>query len=318
MDYESFVEQFQKKLRSLLPEGTEIQRKEVLKNNGVVKDALVVSYSDSKAAPTLYFDDLYRMIEEGHDLSEITESTAMHLDECREYAPAITSFSEESARENLYCAVIGKQENEQLLSNVPHEVMEDLAVVARYKVGDTGSFLVDDAACRAFQMTPEEVLEAAHMNTNGQEITCRPMGEVIREIMLQEGMPEYYIDEMVDSQMQDCPLWVMSNGQRDGAAVITSPKAMNSAHEKLGEDYYVLPSSRHEVILIPESKAPDVEYLKDMVRGVNSTALEKTDKLSDSVYHYDGRKLSKVDSEAKAKEVIKDTMAKAMPKSHKR
>ncbi|MCC8028627.1 MAG: DUF5688 family protein [Lachnospiraceae bacterium] len=45
----------------------------------------------------------------------------------------------------------------------------------------------------------------------------------------------------------------------------------------------MLPCSRHEVILVPESKVSDAKSLQSMVQEVNSTVVSREDRLSDNV-----------------------------------
>ena len=55
----------------------------------------------------------------------------------------------------------------------------------------------------------------------------------------------------------------------------------------LSKNFYILPSSINEVLIIPESfVAP--EFVKEMVRDVNNTVVTQTDKLSNSIYFYNG------------------------------
>ena len=109
-------------------------------------------------------------------------------------------------------------------------------------------------------------------------------------------------------------MWVLSNESRvDGAVAITSQETLKAAHEKLGEDFYVLPSSRHEVLLVPQSMVSDVEDLKKMVHEVNATEVSKIDKLSDSVYLFNGRRLLIADAPS---EKLGETLTEGLSKGH--
>ena len=315
MEYEAFVKQFMDELQQNMEhDGVELQRHEVTKNNGVVKDGVSIRYPDNPVAPTVYLDDLYQMMNDGYSVSELAENTAENIGRQKSDMPEMPKLTQESARENLYCTVINTADNEEMLKNVPHENIEDLSVVARFKVGENGSFLVTDDICKSLQMTSEEVMEAAHANTDGQEFKCQTMGEVMRELMLNDGMPEDYADELIQMQGEQCPMWILTNEQKlDGAVAITSQETMKAAHEKLGEDFYVLPSSRHEVILVPQSVVSDINDLKTMVHDVNATEVSKTDKLSDSVYRFDGRKLTLADAPV---EKMGETLTEGLSKGH--
>lgn len=315
MEYEDFVKQFLDELQqNMAAQGVELHRLEVTKNNGVVKDGVAVRYPDSPVAPTVYLEDLYEMHKDGYSVSNLVDTTAANLERHKNMAPEMPVLTTETARENLYCAVVNTADNEEMLKNVPHENLEDLSVVARFRVGEDGSFLVTNDICETLQMTSEEVMEAAHANTDRQEYKCQSMGEVMRDLMLKDGMPEEYADELIQMQGEQCPMWVLSNESRvDGAVAIASQETLKAAHEKLGEDFYVLPSSRHEILLVPQSMVSDVEDLKQMVKEVNATEVSKIDKLSDSVYRFNGRHLSIADAQT---ERITEALTEGLSKGH--
>ena len=61
--------------------------------------------------------------------------------------------------------------------------------------------------------------------------------------------------------------------------------------EKLGEsvkgDFFILPSSTHEVLILPDDCGMTYQELKAMVMEINSTQVSPEDRLADEVYHYD-------------------------------
>ena len=82
-----------------------------------------------------------------------------------------------------------------------------------------------------------------------------------------------------------------------GASALYYRDVKEKAAELIGSGYYVLPSSVHEVILVPDTMDHDVKDLCEMVKQANRTVVEPKDVLSDNVYHYDrdARSLNKVD-----------------------
>lgn len=316
MDYEEFVKQLIEELELNMEEDVEIQRRKVTKNNGVEKDGITIKYPNSSVAPTVYAEDFYEKLDR-FTVEEIARDLADNLERNRSSMPEVPELTKEQAMKNLYCTVVNTAENKEMLKNVPHEILEDLSIVPRFKVGDSGSFLVTSDICQTLKMSSSEVMEAAHANVD-HDYVCQSMNEVLHDLMIHDGMSEDYVDELIQMQGDQCPMWILSNESRvDGAAVLTSPEALRSAHDRLGEDYYVLPSSRHEVILVPQSVVSDVEDLKSMVREVNATEVSKTDKLSDSVYKFDGRHLAIADTLEKSKnEGITEALSKTHAHSH--
>lgn len=318
MEYEEFTTMFIDGLQqNMSDEAVNLTRITANKINEDL-DGVSVRYPDSNVAPTVYLEDKFQMYQDGYSVDELVEQTASQLRDIRGNAPQVPELTRESAEKNLYCVLVNAEANAELLKNVPHEKFEDLAVIARFKVGEDGSFIVRNDMCQHFQMTSEEVLEIAHINTNNQHYDCKNMAEVMRDIMVSQGLPEEYVDELIDAQGMDCPMYVLTNDSKiDGSIAITSKAVLEEAHEDIGEDFYILPSSRHEVLLVPKSVVSDVNDLKTMVGEVNATEVSKADKLSDHVYKYESisKKVTIADAEKLTEE---NSMSKELLKSHAR
>lgn len=85
------------------------------------------------------------------------------------------------------------------------------------------------------------------------------------------------------------PMYVLTNqGKCGGAGVMFSHAVLEQVSELAGGDYYVLPSSVHELIIVPAAQSPArAEELQEMVRQVNQTAVAEDEILSDKVHRYD-------------------------------
>jgi hypothetical protein len=81
-----------------------------------------------------------------------------------------------------------------------------------------------------------------------------------------------------------------------GASALFYPDVQEKAAELMGSGYYVLPSSVHECILVPDIAGHNEKDLCAMVKEANRTVVEPKDVLSDNVYHFDkdSRQLTKV------------------------
>ena len=82
-------------------------------------------------------------------------------------------------------------------------------------------------------------------------------------------------------------MYILTNKQRHyGATVMLYDGILKKVSEKIGSGYYVIPSSIHEVIVVPDGPETSVGFLKYLVKEVNRTELARTEVLSDSVYYY--------------------------------
>lgn len=83
------------------------------------------------------------------------------------------------------------------------------------------------------------------------------------------------------------PVFVLSNNHRMyGSSVMLYDGAIKSSADMLGDDLIIIPSSIHELLLIPASNCGSVESMKEAVLYTNRTVLDADDVLSDSIYYY--------------------------------
>lgn len=175
---------------------------------------------------------------------------------------------------------------------LPHEKLPgtDIASVIKVQHGDMIATVSQETLQRLY-MTEEEGFELAQKNTDRESYTFAPMSMVLQGMGIS---PEYSAD-MTAPYPGTPMLYVLTNEKGwDGASMITRKDVMDDIRQQLGEDFVVLPSSRHEVIILPESVAPDVKELEAMVREINASVVSPDDFLSDSVFRYDGNSLMKV------------------------
>ena len=105
------------------------------------------------------------------------------------------------------------------------------------------------------------------------------------------GIEEEDMDEMLSEER--CPMYILTNKERRfGAGTVFYPGILKQAQKLLGDNFYILPSSVHECILIPEDGNYDQESLAEMVTEINVHHVDAREVLSDQAYYYlkkDGR-----------------------------
>ena len=291
MDYENFKQDFQESLKEELAErgmNTEIGFQKVEKMNESY-DAVTVKPIDSIIGVNFNVEKAFDSYEAGTDMDEVVNHTADSVEKAFREAPqiditAITDY--EQMKSKLSMEVVSADRNADLLQNVPHEKMEDMAVVYRLMLGQmdegSGTVLVTDQLMERFGITHEQLRQDAL--ENAPEIRpseIRGMSEVMNE--LAPGMAPEIAPE--DEQM-----FVASVPDKiRGAGVIAYPNFMEDAAEKMGGDFFVIPSSIHEVLLVRDNGEMTSKDLENMVKEVNATQVEPEDQLTDHVYHYDSK-----------------------------
>ena len=277
----------------------------------IAVEGLIVTMKDSDIAPVIYPDELYEQYKQG--LSIDTMITRF-LDSYRHIDKNMPDFTKETLMTNAYTVVINADMNRELLKTVPHNIIAgNLAEVARFKVKSdaesNSSFLITNEHLKHLHMLDDEVLEIAHKNTENQEYKLQNLYKLTFDMMSDEESREIFEDEYTDDDV-----YVLTNKTNlDGANVITSDKILREVSEKIDSSFYALPSSRHELIIVPDKFNVDPKYLKQMVREVNQT-LKQKDFLSDDIYYYNAKKrtLSMYSDEEKQEK----TLSEAIDKKH--
>lgn len=177
--------------------------------------------------------------------------------------------------------VVPVEPNKEMLENIPHKTVEDIAVVYRVEIpGSTdgsATTLVTNPLLDQYGVTAEQLhTDAVAAQVANHPPVLKNMSEMMAE--MSGGLMD----------MPESPMWVATvEGGMNGASVTQLPDFLQEAAERLGGDYFVLPSSVHEVLFIRDDGSFEREALETMVKGVNATEVSEADFLSDSVYHYD-------------------------------
>lgn len=150
-----------------------------------------------------------------------------------------------------------------------------------------------------YGVTVGELHEVATQNMD--ELTpasFKSMNEVMAEMMLPSLIAECggnreQAEQMLEAMMppmEDGKMYVLTNEQKtNGAAVILNEKVMDQISEKVGGEFYILPSSVHELLIVPRDAGMEVSELEKMVCEVNATQVSVEERLSDHVYAYDAQ-----------------------------
>ncbi len=180
--------------------------------------------------------------------------------------------------------LINYERNEKLLRVAPHLRLFDLALTFRWiaHVDDIGlsTALITDRECKLWNVTVKELILAAGTNTK------RLFPPVIKDIR------HYLKDEKEPIDTGGISMYVLTNEQQIcGATALIYEGVPEIFAKAVGGDYYILPSSIHELLLIPAGELPKNPcQLCGMVRTVNAEVVSPRDILSDSVYYYDKTK----------------------------
>lgn len=269
-----------------------VELKEVRKNNGVLLHGLLISSGEGNVVPTIYLEHFFRVYEEGMTFGEIIRRL---LEVYGQDVPARSVDMEffrsyGKVRDRICYRLIGRAGNEELLKDIPFVEFLDLAICFFYaykgeSLGE-GSIMIHNSHMEMWNCGVSDLMEQAQQNTPILfPWQCCTMEEVLREVTDKNLQEELMAKEV--------PMRVLSNRQRmNGAVCLIYQGVVEQLAEEHQADLYILPSSIHEVILLPDSGKETPGDLKSMIVQVNRTQVAPEEVLSDSLYRYDRRKKS--------------------------
>lgn len=83
-----------------------------------------------------------------------------------------------------------------------------------------------------------------------------------------------------------------------GASALLRTDLLAEFAERVKKDFYIIPSSVHEIMLMPDDEIFGVEYLEKMLYEINKMMVKEEDVLSDQVYYF-SRERGEVEEKAK-------------------
>jgi len=297
MNFEEFKEQLMEDLKAYLPieigAGVEVEANEVHKVQHEGYEGIVVKREDNPVGVNMDAEKLYSDLQQGKSYDDVFHYAVDVVQKGFENAPEVDLnmlMDYDRMKDSLVVQMIPIAGNEEMLANMPHQEMEDLAVVYRFSVGrdDSGmaSILIKNDLLERYGITAEQLhQDAMTAAPNREPANIRSMTDVLVEMMGPE------VAEMMGGEPIGAPnLFVATNESKvNGAGVIAYPDFMEEAAEVTGGSFYIIPSSIHETLLVPDDGNVDFRDLEAMVHEVNATQVAPADRLSENVYHYDAQ-----------------------------
>ena len=284
MNYQQFVSAVEVRIKQQVKEGMSVCIQTTMKNNGKNRVGIMVSEKGINVSPTIYLEEYFQQYQKHQSLDRIVKSILKLYQEVRiEHAwetSVLQSFSK--MQQKIVYKLIHAEENAELLEQIPHMCVLDLAIVF-YVLLDvsksgTATILITDDIVKMWGVEKERIYNIAHQNTKR---LLPPEFQTMRSVVA-----ELLGEETNDQEGEDF-MYVLTNEIRSfGAACILYDKVLEDIGNQLGENYYVLPSSVHEVIIVPESKSPNRIDLEDMIEEINDTQVEEEEILSYRAYYF--------------------------------
>ena len=289
MEYKEFVEYIKMNAGYIAGEGGNITINHVIKNNGCEMDGLVIMEKGKDIAPTIYLDSFYELYTNGENIKNIIRQIELIYEQNKNNVTFDVNILKhfDTIKDKIVYKVVNYRSNEKLLEQVPPKRILDLAVVfyclLDNEYGRSATALIYNNNLKNWNVTIDDVYKAALKNTPDLlHSKISSMAALFEKCGVNVDGEEVDLKDYVPSDM-----YVLTNESKlNGAACILYENVLYDFAQKLGADLYILPSSVHEVILLPKLSMFEKDELVNMVKEVNTEGVAADEVLSDHVYEY--------------------------------
>lgn len=247
-------------INSMLPIGLSAEYKEVIKNNNILLDGICFIDTTTNVSPIIYLNQF-------EDLLDDETKLAQRIIE-------------------IYTSNTGKKFKDFDFSLITSEDWIKSCVKPRLTM-DPAPGLLTAPFLDLYITFYVSINENASIQLTNEN--CKIPVEVLRYHAIKHTKYEFYnMSEVIPlGDPDDYPLWILTNESNLwGAAAILDDLALASIAQKFGTSFYILPSSIHEVIIIPDTYTSDLNTLISIVKDINKRVLDPTEVLSDNIYLY--------------------------------
>lgn len=292
--YEYFKRELLMGLRQLFGSDYDFEFYTARRNNSVEFDSLRIFQGEKEIHSGISLQEYYIAYQSGKTIHDISFDIFQFYDACwnanMQTSNSIFPFSILSS--NLIFRLISQDKNQIILNKVPHILFFDFAITFHrlicMKEDNIITSCVTLEECKEWNLTEQELFQISLRNMpNLLPSKLHTMEEMILGLMDQE-FSEYTREDSVLLQRKEghtYPMYVLTNSLGiHGAASILYPGLLDECYKMFSSEFFILPSSVHELILVPFTEDLKQENLRAMVLEVNESHIAEEDFLSNTIY----------------------------------
>ena len=303
MKIENFAEEIKVELQKEYGSEYKITVNTVVKNNNTHLTGILIGNVKESVFPTIYIDDLFdayrnntlSLKEACSEVIKAYNNSIPDKNKININYDLVADFN--NVRDKICIRLVSKEMNSEKFKEIPYLDFLDLACEFYIPMTDesndkrTLNIQVRDKMLELWNIDINDLFDIAKSNTRKIfKHFIVPMGKMIQSIASVEDIDE----DIMDALQEDNMMFVGTNNLGlNGATIIMYNDILKSFAEKVHEDLYIIPSSIHEVIIVPANNGVTAEEIKPMINDVNDSCVMHEEVLSNNLYMY-SRNLNEV------------------------
>ena len=295
MNYQEFKNMLKDRMQKIMGDTIQVEFETYIKNNQTKIESLIFKERDSSGAmmisPAVHMQDLYNLYQKEGD-GEMFQGCLMEIKRLyMEQEPKSLDFINRDwgeIKKSIGMMLLCEDWNKEWLEdeNISYRKFLNLGIVLRSVLGVSShgmsSMIVTRDLMSHWRITEEELWETAWNNLYCERFYIQNLNEVLRSEIKEREME-------IDAKLlkNDLPLYLLSNKERVyGARGILRTDLLQAFAMGADSNLYILPSSIHELILLPDNGDYYVEEMRKVVKTINETEVPETERLSETIYYF--------------------------------
>lgn len=295
MDYTTFVGAVEKQMNQRMTGGVKAGLYTTEKNNGIERTGVIIETPGINISPTIYLEEYYQNYKKGTAIEKIVDEILLFYESIKQDKSwdyeKILNY--EGVRDRIVFKLINTAKNSHFLSTVPHIPFLDLSVVfyVLLEATDEGTAVmtVNRRHMEQWKVETDTLWEDSIKNSRRLlPAEFYTMNYALKEMLGANAGTDAAENLFAGNVTSRDGMYILSNKSRNyGAACIAYPHILEMIGGILRMDYYVLPSSVHEVVIVPRCENINAAELDEMIREINITQVDDEEVLSDHAYLYE-------------------------------
>lgn len=283
MDFNVFTDNIVNVLQQRMGHEYDVKVTKVTKNNDIELTGVVLMKESDNLSPTIYLDGLFAEYQDGAYIEDMAEQIIRFYKEQLPAGRLDMDFFQnfEQVKDRIFYKLVSFDKNKRMLEKLPYYKWNDLAIIFYYAMEEErigrASITIHNQHLKMWEQSLDTLYAVA------QENMKRSMPELL--VSMKELLEETTGLKMGEDTY--LPMYVLTNQEKVyGAAAMLYSDQMKKLAERWQTDLLILPSSIHEVLLLPDDGQNEYAFYRQMVEEVNTTQVEPEEVLSYSLYRY--------------------------------
>ena len=281
--YQEFKHLLAEELKKNFNDGADIQVEvhTIIKNNSLELEGMIIIEEGRNVSPNFYLKFYYEDYLNGEVIEDIAKGMVKKYNDMQDNEFGSFSMDISNCMDKIVCRLVSYEKNSRLLKDIPYIPFLDMAIIFYCLVVENesgiGSVRVSNSIMERWGMTVKTLYTVAIHNTERifPKVFC-PLKLMLKNILnsKEHEMPE------VSSNLEDCcyneweaPFVLTNRKGVNGSAAILYPDCLKDIGKMTQTGIYIIPSSIHELLIVPDDGLVSPDGLKKMVKEVNGLLL---------------------------------------------